>query len=88
MPVHDPVMALVDRLPLASSPEPDLSPGSTVAVQEGPVPFGLRFAVVPVVPCDKHKKTYYTVTVKEATQVSRDGRVETIQDDVQRERED
>jgi hypothetical protein len=86
MPVHDPVMAVVDRLPLASSP--DLSPGHTVAVQEGPAPFGLRFAVVPVVPCDKHKKTYYTVTVKEATQVSRDGQVEIIQDDVQRERED
>jgi hypothetical protein len=86
MPVHDPVMAVVDRLPLASSP--DLSLGSIVATQQGPMPFGLRFVVVPVVPCDKHKKTYYTVTVKEATQVSRDGRVETIQDDVQRERED
>jgi hypothetical protein len=86
MPVHDPVMAVVDRLPLASSP--DLSPSPTVAAQEGPAPFGLRFAVLPVLPCDKHKKTYYTVTVKDATQVSRDGRVETIQDDVQRERED
>jgi len=86
MPVHDPVMAVVDRLPLASSP--DLSPGPIVAAREGPAPFGLRFAVLPVLPCDKHKKTYYTVTVKEATQVSRDGRVETIQDDVQRERED
>jgi hypothetical protein len=86
MPVHDPVMAVVDRLPLASSP--DLSPGPTVAAQEDPAPFGLRFAVLPVIPCDKHKKTYYTVTVKEATQVSRDGKVETIQDDVQRERED
>lgn len=86
MPVHDPIMAVVDSLPLVSSP--DLSPGPTVAAREGPAPFGLRFAVVPVVPGDKHKKTYYTVTVKEATQISRDGRVETIQDDVQRERED
>ena len=86
MPVHDQVMAVVDRLPLANSP--DLSPSPTVATREGLAPFGLRFAVLPVVPCDKHKKTYYTVTVKEATQVSRDGKVETIQDDVQRERED
>ncbi|MGI9001122.1 MAG: hypothetical protein ACR2GH_05600 [Pseudonocardia sp.] len=86
MPVNDPIMAVLDKLPLASSPETDSGPA--VAVQEGPVPFGLRFAVAPVVPSDKHKKTYYTVTVKEATQVSRDGRTETIQDDVQRERED
>ena len=52
------------------------------------MPFGLRFAVSPVVPCDKHKKTYYTVTVKEATVITKDGSSVTIQDDVQRERED
>lgn len=85
MPTTDPVMAAVDRLPLSGplAPSPGAHPGL-----EGPVPFGLRFAVVPVIPCDKHKKTYYTVTVKEATQVSRDGTVVTVQDDVQKERED
>ncbi|GAA1960167.1 hypothetical protein [Amycolatopsis minnesotensis] len=62
--------------------------GDVVAMQEGPRPFGLRFAVSPTVPVDKHEKTYYTVTVKEATQISRDGKTDTIQDDVQRERED
>ncbi len=31
--------------------------------------------------CAKHKKTYQTVTVKEATQLGRDGKVETVQDD-------
>jgi hypothetical protein len=86
MPAQDPVMAVLDKLPLVSSPNPVL--GSTAAAQQGVAPFGMRFAVAPMVPCDKHKKTYYTVTVKETTQVSRDGRVETIQDDVQRERED
>ena len=86
MPVNDPVMAVLDKLPLASSPETASNP--TVAGQEGPTPFGLRFAVTPVVPSDKHSKTYYTVTVKEATKVSHDGTVETIQDDVQQERED
>ncbi|MGH3450209.1 MAG: hypothetical protein ACRDQW_05670 [Haloechinothrix sp.] len=86
MPVSDPVMAVVDKLPLRSSAE--VASGNAAAAQDGPVPFGLRFAVSPVVPCDKHKKTYYTVTVKEATQVSRDGKTETVQDDVQRERED
>lgn len=86
MPVSDPVMDVVDKLPLRSSA--DMAPGDGAAVRDGPVPFGLRFAVSPVVPCDKHKKTYYTVTVKEATNISRDGKVETIQDDVERQRED
>ena len=86
MPATDPVMAVCDKLPL-SRPQ-DISPGIASPVQSGPSPFGLRFAVAPVVPCDKHKKTYYTVTVKEATQVSQDGKVVTVQDDMQRERED
>lgn len=86
MPASDPVMAVVDKFPLLS--QSDIAPGDTAVAQEGPVPFGLRFAVSPIVPCDKHKKTYYTVTVKEATQVSSDGTTETVQDDVQRERED
>jgi hypothetical protein len=86
MPVNDPVMAVLDKLPLFCSPEE--SSGRAAATQQGPAPFGLRFAVNPVLPCDKHKKTYYTVTVKEATQVSQDGKVVTIQDDVQRERKD
>jgi hypothetical protein len=86
MPATDPVMAVVDKVPL-SRPQ-DTAPKAAPPNQVGPSPFGLRFAVVPVVPCDKHKKTYYTVTVKEATQVNQDGKVVTVQDDVQRERED
>lgn len=86
MSVSDPVMAVLDKLPLASSqdaaPEPVLPECGETA------PFGLRFAVSPATPSGKHEKTYYTVTVKEATQVSRDGKVETVQDDVRRERED
>ncbi|MQA09968.1 MAG: hypothetical protein GEU98_15720 [Pseudonocardiaceae bacterium] len=86
MPVNDPVMAVLDKLPWqAHRTRP---PDCAGAAQNGPVPFGLRFAVTPVIPCDKHKKTYYTVTVKEATQISRDGKTETVQDDVERERED
>lgn len=86
MPVTDPVMAVLDKLPwdvLQDTATEAAEPDHVV-----PSPFGLRFAVVPVVPCDKHKKTYYTVTVKEATQVSQDGKVVTVQDDVQKERED
>ena len=87
MPVNDPVMAVLDKLPLSSSPDLGVAGGLAI-VDDGPVPFGLRFAVSPVVPCDKHKKTYYTVTVKEATVITKDGSSVTIQDDVQRERED
>ena len=86
MSATDPVMAVLDRLPL-SKPQ-DTAPEATPLDQVGPSPFGLRFAVIPVIPCDKHKKTYYTVTVKEATQISKDGTVVTVQDDVQQERED
>lgn len=86
MPGVDPLMAVPDKLPLAR--RQDTTPEAASLAQIGPTLFGLRFAVTPVIPCDKHKRTYYTVTVKEATQVSQDGKVVTIQDDVQRERED
>lgn len=86
MPVNDPVMAVLDKLPLASPPV--TTPDCAEAAQSELAPFGLRFAVAPVMPDDKHKKTYYTVTVQEATQVSEDARVVTRQDSVQRERED
>jgi len=87
MPVNDPVMAVVDKLPLASRSQTEFE--VSAAGQERPTPFGLRFAVTPAIPPgDKHKKTYYTVTVKEATQISSDGKVKTIQDDVQKERAD
>ena len=86
MPLTDPVMAVVDRLPLADAG--DAGPTVGASGRGSLSPFGLRFAVAPVSPSDKHKKTYYTVTVKEATRVSRDGKVETIQDDVERQRED
>lgn len=86
MPVNDPVIALLDKLPLRDSigdPSQSIEPGG-----DGPVPFGLRFAVTPLVRSGEHEKSYYTVTVQEATQISRDGKVEVIQDSVERERED
>lgn len=86
MPVNDPVMALLDKLPLRDSPGDLPRPGGPGG--DGPAPFGLRFAVAPLVRSGEHEKSYYTVTVQEATQISRDGKVEVIQDSVQRERED
>ena len=86
MPATDPVMAVLDKLPL-SGPQ-DSAPEAAPPDPAGPSPFGLRFALAPAIPSNKHEKTYYTVTVKEATQVSQDGKVVTVQDDVQRERED
>jgi hypothetical protein len=86
MPVNDPVMALLDKLSLRDSrddPPQPAEPGG-----DGPTPFGLRFAVTPLVRSAEHEKSYYTVTVQEATQISRDGKVEVIQDSVERERED
>ncbi|MGH3628719.1 MAG: hypothetical protein ACRDRL_14960 [Sciscionella sp.] len=50
-------------------------------------PFGLRFAVSPP-QAGEHSKTYYTVTETEATQISRDGVVETITDQNVKEKED
>lgn len=85
MPVNDPVMDVVDKLPMTSSPPPD--PRTTPT--DGPVPFGAHLAVAPVPPSvGKHEKTYYTVTETEATQISDDGKVVTVQDQVQREKED
>jgi hypothetical protein len=86
MPVDDPVMALSDKLSLGDStgdPSQPVEPGG-----DEPAPFGLRLAVTPLVRCGEHEKSYYTVTVQEATHISRDGKVEVIQDSVQRERED
>jgi hypothetical protein len=54
MPASDAVMAVLDKLPL-SMPE-DVAPEAAQLDQVGPLPFGLRFAVAPVVPCDKHKE--------------------------------
>jgi hypothetical protein len=86
MPVNDPVMALLDKLPL-HDPKGD-PPRAAEPSGGGPAPFGLRFAMTPLVRSGEHEKSYYTVTVQEATQISRDGKVEVIQDSVQRERED
>lgn len=86
MPATDPLMAVADRVPLARAvveEPPDHEPRSPT-VQA----FGLRFAVDPIGPSDKHKKTYYTVTVKEATLINKDGTVITVMDDVEKERED
>ncbi|MGQ0839642.1 hypothetical protein [Actinokineospora sp.] len=86
MPITDPVMAVLDRLPLAGSQRGAAEP--TSRERGGPAPFGLRFAVTPMMPCGKHNRTYYTVTVKEADRGQPGGKVVTIQDDVQKERED
>lgn len=86
MPTCDPVMAVADRVPLACGDRGDPS-GNEPCAGEIRL-FGLLFAVDPVVPSDKHKKTYYTVTVKEATLINKDGTVVTVMDDVEKERED
>jgi hypothetical protein len=93
MPTTDPVMAVPDKVPLARPPATaaarDVAPEVVQVHPVGPLPFGLRFAVPPLVPeAGEHSKTYYTVWVKEGTEVSDDGNVVTIQDDVERERED
>jgi len=92
MPTTDPVMAVLDRVPLAiprAVAARDAAPEVVRAHPVGPLPFGLRFAVTPLVPeAGEHSKTYYTVWVKEGTEVSDDGNVVIIQDDVERERED
>lgn len=85
MPTTDPLMALADRVPLSR----DVTDDSTGDPPFGGVGlFGLRFAVDPITPSDKHKKTYYTVTVKEATLINKDGTIVTVMDDVEKERED
>lgn len=85
MPTTDPVMAIADRVPLSREAATE---AASDAPSRGVALFGLRFAVDPVTPSDTHKKTYYTVTVQEATQISKDGTVVTVTDQVQRERED
>ncbi|MGH3516059.1 MAG: hypothetical protein ACRDQ7_01285 [Haloechinothrix sp.] len=78
----DPVIDVEDKLPCTRrKADPTGEP------IDGPVPFGLLFAVSPL-RMGKHGKTYYTVTETERTQVSSDGKVEIIQDSVERERED
>ncbi|MGH3832997.1 MAG: hypothetical protein ACRDRS_21585 [Pseudonocardiaceae bacterium] len=89
MPAADPVMAVLDRLLLTS---PDNSRDDIVhepapSTQEGPAPFGLRFAVTPV-HAGKHGKTYRTINELEATYLNKDGTVVVRQDPVQREEED
>lgn len=86
MPTTDPLMAVADRVPLVRADEPE-PPDRDLHLRLIRV-FGLRFAVDPITPSDKHKKTYYTVTVKEATLINKDGTVVTVTDDVEKERED
>lgn len=85
IPAADPVMAVPDRLPLTSPHNTVLEPSPPV--QEGQVPFGLRFAVTPV-HAGKHSKTYRTINELEATYINQDGTVVVRQDPVQREEED
>ncbi|MGH3622293.1 MAG: hypothetical protein ACRDQ5_10950 [Sciscionella sp.] len=86
MPAADPVMAVLDRLPLSSSPH-DTVHESVPPVQEGPTPFGLRLAVVPI-HAGRHEKSYRTINEVEATHINQDGTVVVRQDPVQREEED
>lgn len=83
MPANDPVMAVLDRLPLSSSPE-DARVDSDVVV-----PFGIRFATTPRLPrAGDHNKSYWTETVQEATVITNDGTTTTVQDTNSYERED
>jgi hypothetical protein len=51
MPTNDPVMAVPDKLPLTGPP--DTTPHDAAeAAHDGAVPFGLRFAVRPIIPSD------------------------------------
>lgn len=84
MPATDPIMAVLDRVPTQTADRPfplDAPPG---AVR----PLGATFAVTPARAAGKHEKTYYTVTVTEATQVYEDGTRRSVPDQVERERED
>jgi hypothetical protein len=55
MPVTDPIMSVLDKVPLSRPQDTTLE--AAPPDQVDPSPFGLRFAVTPVAPCDKHKKT-------------------------------
>jgi hypothetical protein len=77
----EPLMDATDKL-AARRPQP-----KAVTPVPAARPFGLNFAVSPN-RNGRHEKTYYTVTENEATQISRDGVVETHTDQVVRERED
>jgi hypothetical protein len=77
----EPLMDVTDKL-AAQRPQ-----AKAVTLVPAARPFGLRFAVSPN-RSGRHEKTYYTVTENEATQISRDGVVETHTDQVVRERED
>lgn len=80
----EPLMDSTDKLVAQRPPS-----AVTVPVQATPVarPFGLRFAVSPI-RAGEHSKTYYTITENESTQISRDGVVETVTDQVAKEKED
>lgn len=77
----DPLMDHIDKIAVE---QPRCTP-----IEHTPAarPFGLRFAISPI-RAGQHEKTYYTVTESEATQISRDGIVETQTDQIVREKED
>ncbi|MGH3798090.1 MAG: hypothetical protein ACRDR6_27405 [Pseudonocardiaceae bacterium] len=77
-------MDATDKL---AAQRPIMDAASSGQVKTAAHPFGLRFAVSPI-RAGEHSKTYYTVTETEATEISRDGVVETITDQNVKEKED
>lgn len=80
----EPLMDASDKLP---APRPTVTVASREQAKLAARPFGLRYAASPV-RAGEHSKTYYTVTEEEATEISRDGVVETITDRNDKEKED
>jgi hypothetical protein len=83
MPTADPIMAMVDRLPVGPVQEQVSGPGSVA------VPFGLRFATrLARNPVGSDDKSQYTVTLHEPTEIIHDGTKQVIQDEIHLTRED
>lgn len=81
----DPLVDMEDRFPLLPSAGCEMAAGLS-AVHASPVPLGFRVAAHPV-RTGAHGKTYTTVTVTEDTERSDDGKVYTVPDKVDREKE-
>jgi hypothetical protein len=79
----DPLVDVEDNFPLLPTDGSQIVADSAVA-EGSPIPLGFRFTVHPV-RAGKHGKSYTTVT--EDTERCDDGKVYTIPDSVERERE-
>jgi hypothetical protein len=80
----DPLVDVEDNFPLLPTTGPPIEESTVSEVL--PIPLGFRFAVHPV-RAGKHGKSYTTVTVTEDTERCDDGKVYTIPDSMERERE-